>query len=248
MNFKPKVVACCVLSLLMSVTLLAQPISAAWGAQPAAKQKKNSAPAPEAQGDKPQLRIGVLPFTDATGTGGSQVGVSLSRMVQAEFTHSTDMMSFALPLRDVHPEDLDAQKAVKIGRAHKVDAVILGTVLEATSSDSSKSAISSLFGQAIGGNVKMMKATVTFQGDLFSVATGRKIDSFRVTGKADQKKIGPTAYTRLGDITNYDYSLNSSALGKALQKAVAELVKKVSADEPRIQTLNRSADSAKAQQ
>lgn len=199
-------------------------------AQSGTNQKSNSAQTAET---KP-MKIGVLPFTDATGTGGSRVGVALSRMVQAEFTHSTNIMAYALDLGNVRQEDLDAHNAVKIARKYHVRAVILGTVLEADTSDTTHGGVASVFGQLIGGDVHTKKATVTFQGDLFNVATGAKVDSFRVTGTDTEKKVGPNAWTRLGDINSTDWSMDNNPLGKALQKAVAKLVKKVAADEHKI--------------
>lgn len=178
--------------------------------------------------------VGIPPFTDATGTGGAQTGVALSHMVQAEFTHSTDMMAFALKPDNNSSGDLDAQKAIAIARSHSLNAVLLGTVLEADSNSSGSNGGTSIFGQMVGGNVGKTSATVTLQGDLFNVATGRKIDSFRVTGKISQIKIGADASTRLGDITNSGSGGSGSALAKALQKSVAALVKKVAADESKI--------------
>jgi len=207
------------------------------GAQPGARDSMPQTSQPpegqEAAAQK-QIKIGVLPFADATGTGSDQAGAVLSRMIQAEFTHSTDVMAYALDPGSLHPGDLDAQKAAEIGRAHGVEAVILGTVLQADSGESNKGGSTSVFGQLVGGDLRLMRATVTIQADLYRVPSGTKIDSFRITAKDSEKKFGQTAYTRLGDITSHDFSANNSALGKALQKAVEQLVKKVAADEPRI--------------
>jgi hypothetical protein len=99
-------------------------------AQPSATQQGGST---QNAGDQPAnqnpFKIGILPFSDATGTGGSDTGKALSRIVQAEFTHSTNIVAYALDLGSLKQEDLDSQKAVAIGQDHHVDAVILATVL-----------------------------------------------------------------------------------------------------------------------
>ena len=181
-----------------------------------------------------QLKIGILPLTDATGSGGGQAGPALSRMIQAEFTHSTDVIAYALALGEIRQEDIDAEKAISIGRSHHVDAVILGTVMQVDASDASKSGTGYILGQWIGGGVRSQKATVTFQADLFSVATGAKLDSFRVTGTDTQKRVGPSASTRLGDINNSEWNTDNNPLAKAIQKAVSVLVKDVAADRGKI--------------
>ncbi len=230
MNLK-RTISASLITLFMVVPLLAGQSRTQSGRKADKNQQSGSAQTAA----QTQMKIGVLPFTDATGTGGSQVGVALSRMVQAELTHSTNVMAYALDLGNVKQEDLDQQKAVEIASAHHVAAVILGTVLEADTSDTTHGAAASVFGQLIGGDVHTKKATVTFQGDLFNVATGAKVDSFRVTATDTEKKVGPNAWTRLGDINSTDWSMDNNPLGKALQKAVAKLVKKVAADEPKIQ-------------
>jgi hypothetical protein len=93
-----------------------------------------------------------------------------------------------------------------------------------------------VLGQWVGGNIHTKKATVMFQGDLFDIATGTKIDSFRVTGTDTEKKVGPTAWTRLGDINSADWSMDNNPLAKAVQKAAAVLVKDIAADAPKVQT------------
>src|SRR5689334_6283324 len=92
-----------------------------------------------AQDDKPQVKVGVLPFVDATGSGGVEAGPALSRLVQAEIVHSTQLFGRVLTLDNGKPEDVDVEKAAQLGKDAHVDIVLLGTVLEASSEESSKS-------------------------------------------------------------------------------------------------------------
>src|SRR5579871_6768419 len=84
-----------------------------------------------------QFRIGVLPFADNTGSNAGDVAGAVSRALQAEIVHSTQLMGRVLDLdANTNPNSLDSDKAVAIGRAQNVDVVVLGTILEATSSSS----------------------------------------------------------------------------------------------------------------
>jgi hypothetical protein len=185
---------------------------------------------------KYQYKVGVLPFVDNTGSGGSDTGTALGRAVQAEIAHSTDLMGRVLNLdENTKPEDVDGEKAVAIARERKVDVVLVGTVLEANTEESDKSASGpSIFGQSLGGSARAMKAIVSLQGDLYNVTTGRLIESIRVTGNASDTKVGANVNSSLGGIATGGASFTNSTIGKALHKAVADLVKKLSADEPKM--------------
>jgi hypothetical protein len=181
-----------------------------------------------------QFKVGVLPFVDNTGSGGRDLGVALSRAVQAEIVHSTQLVGRVLELdQGTKAEDLDSQKAVQIGRAHNVDVVLVGTVLEASWEESQKNASGpSIFGQQLGGSARSVKAVVTLQGDLFNVMNGKKIDSLRITGRASDTKVGANVSSSLGDLSTGANSFDKSPIGKALHNAVADLVKRVAANQP----------------
>jgi hypothetical protein len=197
---------------------------------------------------KYQYKVGVLPFVDNTGSGGQETGVAIGRAVQAELAHSTDLVGRVLKLDEgTNPEDIDGQKAVEIARTRKVDVVLVGTVLEANSEESDKSVSGpSIFGQHVSGSTRSVKAVVTLQGDLYNVATGKVIESMRVTGRASDTKVGASVSTSVGDLSSGGASFQSSPIGKALNKAVADLVKKIAADQPRMLRYQPPAGEAPA--
>jgi curli biogenesis system outer membrane secretion channel CsgG len=194
---------------------------------------------------KYQLKIGVLPFVDNTGSGGQDLSNALSRAVQAEIAHSTKLEGRVLKLDEgTHAEDVDSDKAVEIGRAHKVDAVLVGTVLEATSEQSDKSSSGpSIGGISLGGSAHSIKAVVTLQGDLYSTTTGKQIASIRVTGKDSKTKVGANVNTSLGALSSGGTSFDNSPMGKALHAAVADLVKKVSDEQSKLVRYKPGADA-----
>jgi hypothetical protein len=185
--------------------------------------------------DRPQIKVGVLPFVDATGTGAAESGAVLGRLVQAEITHSTELQGRVLNDPGVNPEDIDVEKAAEIGQGRNVDVVVIGTVLEASSSHSSKGANTGrIFGQSMGASVYRAKATVVLQGDLVEVSTGKRIASLRVKGDNSDTKVGATAYTDLGSLSSDNNGWLESPIGKATQEAIAELVKKLNVEAAKI--------------
>jgi outer membrane protein OmpA-like peptidoglycan-associated protein len=201
------------------------------------------APLPaKAQGG--QFKVGVLPFTDNTGSSAADVADSVSRAVQAEMVHSTQLMGRVLTLDPgANHSNIDAGMAIMTGRAQGVDVVVIGTVLEATSEQSSKSAnLPSFGGISIGGNKVSIKATVTLQADLYNTSNGQKIDSIRQTGNASQSKVGTDVSTGLGGLNSGGTSFDNSAIGKAFHSAVSALVQKINGDQA--QMTHFAADSA----
>jgi hypothetical protein len=182
------------------------------------------------------IKVGIFPFTDATASGNHTGGTDVGRTLASEITHSTTMIPRLLGADESgRASDVDAEKAVAIGREQNVDLVFIGTVLEAKSEDASKRAwIPSIKGQSGNIDIRRVKATVVLQGDLYDVASGVRLWSERVTGTESNNKFGGTAYTRFGSWGNDSYaSFLDSPMGKALQAALANMTKKVAATRPR---------------
>jgi OmpA-OmpF porin, OOP family len=193
-----------------------------------------------------QFKVGVLPFADNTGSNSGDVAGDVSRAVQAEIAHSTQLMGVVLTLDSgSNPNSLDHAKAIAIGQARGVDVVVIGTIIEADSQQSSSSAnLPSFGGISLGGNKQSVKATVILQADLYSTSTGQKIDSLRQTGNASQNKIGSDVSTGLGSI-NTGGSFDNSAMGKAFHSAVSGLVKQINGEQGQMTHFTPS-DSAAA--
>jgi Curli production assembly/transport component CsgG len=184
--------------------------------------------------DTPQVRFGVLPFVDATGTGGGDSGATIGRLVQAEIVHSTELLGRVLQTGGTSPDDIDVPKAAELAQG-KADIVVIGTVLQAQSETSSKGGYTPrILGQSVGANVHKAKATVELQGDLVEVSTGKRIASLRVKGEDSDTHVGATAYTNLGSISSDSNAWMDSPIGKAMQKAVAELVKRINTEAAKV--------------
>jgi hypothetical protein len=191
-----------------------------------------SSSTPPSAGTGHAIKLGILPFADATASGNRTAGTDVGRTLLSEVLHSTNMQPKMLALDGAAKSDeLDPEKAVALGREQHVDLVFMGTVLEAKTAESNKSGwMPSIKGQQANLNVHRVKATVTLQGDLYDVSTGKRIFSDRVGGNSSNNSLGGTAYTTFGSWGNENYgSFLDSPLGKALQSAISELTKKISA-------------------
>ncbi|MCU1383195.1 MAG: hypothetical protein JWL71_1892 [Acidobacteria bacterium] len=178
------------------------------------------------------LKVGILPFADATASGNRAAGTDVGRTMLSEMVHSTNLQPRMLASDKA--DALDAEKAIALGKEQHVDLVFMGTVLEAKAEESNKSGwIPSIKGQSGNLTVRRMKATVTLQGELYNVATGQRLFSERVTVNNSNNALGGTAYTTFGAWGNDSYrNFLDSPLGKALQSAIAEMTKKVAAARP----------------
>ncbi|MGA7966827.1 MAG: OmpA family protein [Gammaproteobacteria bacterium] len=197
-----------------------------------------SAPTPafgsSSRSEKP-YEIGVLPFVDTTNSGGQGFPMALAREVAAQIAKSQGMKARVLPLGNgVSPADVTPTQAVKIGRTQGVDAVLLGTVLEASAKQSSQqSGDFSIGGFSVGGSVHSVKANVTLQGSLYDVTNGQKIDAFQAAGNISKTGVGADVGTDLGDFSTSN-SFESSPIGKALIAATGNLVKHVAGDKSKM--------------
>lgn len=181
------------------------------------------------------VKLGILPFADATASGNRTAGTDVARTLLSEVVHSTNLQPQMLtPDGTAKPNELDPEKAIALGREQHLDLVFMGTVLEAKTAESNKSGwIPSIKGQQANLNVHRVKATVTLQGDLYDVANGQRIFSDRVAGNSSSNSLGGSAYTTFGSWGNDNYgTFLDSPLGKALQSAIADLTKKISAARP----------------
>ena len=180
-----------------------------------------------------QFKVGVLPFADSTGSNSADVASSVSHAVQTQMVQSTKLMGVVLTLDSgLDPNTLDPAKAVAIGQAQGVDVVLVGTIVEADSQQSSSSAnLPSFGGISLGGHKTSVKATVTLQADLYSTSNGQKIDSIRQTGNASESKVGSDVSTGLGGISSGGADFDNSAIGKAFNAAVSGLVKQINTEQ-----------------
>jgi hypothetical protein len=72
------------------------------------------------------------------------------------------------------------------------------------------------------------------------VSSGKKLDSFRVTQTQTDKKLSGTAWTSLGSTDISSTAFQTSTLGKALQKTIVDLVRRIDAEKTKLTQPNTS--------
>ncbi len=177
-------------------------------------------------------KIGILPFDDAAGVG-PELGRQVAMFIRSELLKSKKLMPKFITYAPEEGEEgetpglLDVEKAIALGRDNEVDLVLIGTILEAEaeSSDSRIGGISFSKG-SVGTSLRKVKATITIQGDLLSVADGSLIESFEVSGSKTDNRVGADLSTNWGDYSSGSENSNSPNV-KALREAVQKLVKKI---------------------
>lgn len=177
-------------------------------------------------------KIGLLPFDDAAGAG-PEFGRQVAVYVRSELLKSKKLIPKFIAPEAQEGEDageaglIDIEKALELGRANQVDFVLIGTVLEAEveESESSVGGIP-LSKVSAGSSLRKVKATITIQGDLLSVADGGLVQSFEAKGEKSDARVGADLSTDWGDFSRGSASA-STPNAKALREAVESLVKQI---------------------
>jgi curli biogenesis system outer membrane secretion channel CsgG len=119
---------------------------------------------------------------------------------------------------------------------HKVDLVVAGTILDATTSYSSNRISTGSLGGAVGignvgGSMRKTSASVELHVEVVNVE-GRTTHSFQVKGDNTDVGIGADLWTALGGFDVGDPGWDKSPMGKALREAAEKLVSEVQKRRP----------------
>lgn len=202
------------------------------GTPPAAPQTPAGVAAP---GEKPFM-VGVLPFADKSGSGVQDLPITVAREVAAQIALTPGLEAHVIELsKNVNPNDLDGPRAVEIGRKENVDAVLVGTLVQAASKESDRN-LGHLSFKGFGGgaDIHSITANVALQGALYDVTTGQQLDSVQASKEVSQKKVGGDVSTNIGDFSTGRNSFKSSPIGQAVQAAMESLATSISGDETKM--------------
>ncbi len=128
-----------------------------------------------------------------------------------------------LPPEVTHP--VPSEQAATIGKSADVGLVLVGTVVDASTSQTSHSANTGglLSSVGISGRIDRSSAEVSLHLDLVDPATGKVVDSFDVDGKASDTGVGMDFSTALGGIDTGDGAWEKTPMGKALGNAARKV-------------------------
>jgi curli biogenesis system outer membrane secretion channel CsgG len=178
-------------------------------------------------------RIGVVPFdvSAVDGAGGADAGRVLGTLVRVEMLKNKQIRPQLIELPTGVRPPLTTQRAAELGKSAGVDLVLLGTVLEASSSRNnnraSTSRLGGLIGSTVGGSVTRTTAKVSLHAELVESASARSVDTVEVEGSDTDTGIGADLWSTLGNFNLGDDGWQKTPMGKALREAAQKLTSEV---------------------
>ena len=174
------------------------------------------------------LRAGILPFDVVSVNGATDAaGRSLAKLVRVEMIKTHKLAPELLTPPSGASSPLPPAQAASLGAQSNVDIVLVGIVVDASVSQSSKGLSTSVFGTGVSGRVNRSTATVSLHMDLVSPSAGAVVDSFDVEGKGSETGVGTDMATSLGAFDVGDGSWMKTPMGKALQEAARAVTDEV---------------------
>lgn len=182
------------------------------------------------------IRVGILPFDVVSVDGaGPSASAALAKLVRIEMIKGQKLtpVLLTLPPEAAHP--VPSEQAASIGKSAEVGLVLVGTVVDASTSQTSHSANTGglLSSVGIGGRIDRSSAEVSLHLDLVDPATGKIVDSFDVKGKASDTGVGMDFSTALGSVDTGGDAWTKTPMGKALSDAARKVNDEVAKRAPK---------------
>ena len=177
--------------------------------------------------------IGIVPFDVSTvqGSGGADAGRVLGTLVRVEMLKNKQIRPQLIELPTGVRPPLTPQRAAELGKSAGVDLMLLGTVLEASSSRNnnraSTSRLGGIIGSSVGGSVTRTTAKISLHAELVESATGRSVDTFEVEASNTDTGVGADLWSTLGNFNLGDDGWQKTPMGKALREAAQKLTTEV---------------------
>src|SRR5688572_7116895 len=177
--------------------------------------------------------IGIVPFDVSTvqGSGGADAGRVLGTLVRVEMLKNKQIRPQVIELPAGVRPPLTPQRAAELGKSAGVDLMLLGTVLEASSSRNnnraSTSRLGGIIGSSVGGSVTRTTAKISLHAELVESATARSVETFEVEGSNTDTGVGADLWSTLGNFNLGDDGWQKTPMGKALREAAQKLTTEV---------------------
>lgn len=174
--------------------------------------------------------VGILPFDVVSVAGATrQAGEGLARLVRIEMVRAKEVSPMLLERKAETKKPVDPQEAARIGTAAGADFVLIGAVLEAATSQSSKGANSGRLMSRLGvrGRVSKTKAEVTLHAELVDSRSGEIVHEFEVKGSESDVGVGADVWTVIGGVDLEDDAWLKAPMAKALREAAQKVAREV---------------------
>ena len=176
--------------------------------------------------------VGIVPFdvTAAEGRQGADAGRVLATLVRVEMLKNKQLRPQLVTLPPGVRAPVAPKQAAELGATADVEFVLVGTVLEATTTRSSNRAGTGFGGvargTAIGGSLTRTTGKVVLHAELIDVAT-RRFEAFEVEASNTDLGVGANLRTTLGSFNRGDEGWQKTPFGKALREAAEKLTVEV---------------------
>jgi curli biogenesis system outer membrane secretion channel CsgG len=179
-----------------------------------------------------RARVGLIPFDVASVDGGTrQAATAMAKLVRAQMISNRTLQPVLIDLPAGETLPLPEDRLAALVAEHKVDLIVAGTILDAsTSYGSNRISTGSLGGVAgignVGGSMRKTRAEVQLHVEVVN-QQGHTTHAFEVEGDNTDVGIGADLWTTLGGFDVGDTGWDKSPMGKALREAAEKLVSEV---------------------
>jgi hypothetical protein len=172
-------------------------------------------------------QVAIFPFVDATGGANRAAGTAASQTLIDELAAGSRLTGVAVI--DSLGTAIDQEQAVRVGKARGAPFVFVGTVLVATSRESSHGGwLPKIKGQTVHLTVRSIEAKTELQGVLYDVATGERLFTTKTRGSHKDNSYAGRVWSSWGSWDVGDHAaFLASPMGQAFLKASREMVKQI---------------------
>jgi nucleotide-binding universal stress UspA family protein len=178
-----------------------------------------------------RARVGLIPFDVANVDGGThQAATAMAKLVRAQMITDRRLQPILIEVTG-ETLPLSEDRLAALAAEHKVDLIVAGTILDATTTRGSNRVSTGALGRvagvgSVGGSMSKTRAEVQLHVEMVN-AEGRTTEAFQVEGNNTDVGIGADLWTTLGGFDVGDRSWDKSPMGKALREAAEKLTREV---------------------
>jgi hypothetical protein len=172
-------------------------------------------------------QVAIFPFVDGTGGSNRPAGVAASQTLIDELATGSRLVGVATA--DSLGTAIDQEQAIRVGKARGTPFVFVGTVIVATSRESSRGGwLPKIKGQTMHLTVRSIEAKTELQGVLYDVATGERLFTAKTRGSHKDNSYAGRVWSSWGSWDVGDHAaFMASPMGQAFLKASREMVKQI---------------------
>ena len=183
-----------------------------------------------AQGGGESPRIGILPWVDGTGAGSRTAGAAAAQRMIDELANTAQLTGVAIDASGIPTSGaIDQARAIALGKEHNAAYVFVGTVVEATTKESSRGGwLPKIKDNQVHVTVRSIEAKTVLDGVLYDVASGARVLTVTTKGTDRDRSYTGRVWSSWGswDVAD-DAAFLASPLGKSFMQATREMVKKI---------------------